>query len=44
MENERLQKVLKTLKEKAPEGQQIHPKYGWGSFLDLILDPKVPKK
>ena len=44
MESERLQKVLKTLKEKAPDGQQIHPKYGWGSFLDLLLDPKVPKK
>jgi hypothetical protein len=44
MENERLEKVLKTLKEKAPEGVQIHPKYGWGGFLDILLDkPKKPK-
>jgi len=43
MESEKLQKVLKVLKEKASEGVPIHPKYGWGGFLDVLQDQKLKK-
>jgi glycine/D-amino acid oxidase-like deaminating enzyme len=43
MDRDQMRRILEVLKERAPDGKQIHPTYGWGGFIDVFEEIKEKK-